>query len=70
MVRFNASEMRVYSCGDDSLIKVWDLGKTKKCTSLKGHTASVNAFKLLKDETDLYSVSRDATLRRWDLRVN
>lgn len=71
MVKFNSLENRLISCGDDGLIKVWDLGKSKKCTLLKGHTQSVNAFKL--SETDhsklIYSVSKDCTIRKWDLRV-
>ena len=49
MVKFHPQENRIISCGDDSLIKVWDVGKVKKCTNLKNHTNSVSAFKLLND---------------------
>jgi WD40 repeat protein len=56
------------SCGDDSVIKVWDSGKLKRCATLKGHSSSVSAFKL-HSENDLYSVSKDMTIRRWDLRT-
>ena len=53
------------------MIKVWDLGKVKKCTTLKGHKNSVSAFKLSENEqsTLLYSVSKDSTIRKWDLRM-
>lgn len=58
------------SCGDDSLIKVWDLGKIKKCYNLKGHTSGVSAFKLFENssQNELYSVGKDSTIRKWDLR--
>lgn len=46
MVKFNPSETRVVSCGDDSALKVWDLGKGRKCANLRSHTSSVSAFKL------------------------
>lgn len=46
MIKYNASESRIFSCGDDAIIKVWDIGKVKKCTNLKGHTSSVSAFKI------------------------
>ena len=71
MVKFNSLENKLISCGDDSLIKVWDIGKVKKCTILKGHKSSVSAFKLSEGEHSslLYSVSKDSTIRKWDLRM-
>lgn len=36
--------------------------------SLKGHTSSVGAIKL-QNENEVYSVSKDMTIRKWDLRV-
>lgn len=51
------------------MIKVWDIAKNKKCSNLKGHINSVSSFKL-QSENELYSVSKDMTIRRWDLRVN
>jgi len=50
---------------------VWDIGKVKKCTTLKGHTQSISAFKFANNEQDniLYSVSKDCSVRKWDLRV-
>lgn len=45
MTKFTSLSNRVVSCGDDSLLKVWDVGKIKKCTNLKGHTQSISAFR-------------------------
>ena len=71
LVKFNSLENRLISCGDDSLIKVWDIGKIKKCTNLKGHTQSISAFKFACNEQDniLYSVSKDCIIMKWDLRI-
>lgn len=71
MVKFNSLENRIVSCGDDSLLKVWDIGKIKKCTNLKGHTQSISAFRFADNEQDniIYSVSKDCTIRKWDLRI-
>ena len=33
---------------------------------MRGHTSNVNAIKI--DSTNIYSVSKDCTLRMWDLR--
>lgn len=76
MVKFGHRDNRIVSCGDDSLIKVWDIGKIKRCANLKGHTQSVSAFKFrqlqssLYDDNILYSVSKDCSIRKWDLRTN
>ncbi len=46
MVKYNQQQNKIYSCGDDSLVKVWDMGKVKRCYNLKGHTAGISAFKV------------------------
>jgi WD40 repeat protein len=35
---------------------------------MKGHSSSVGAIKL-QSENEVYSVSKDMTIRRWDLRL-
>ena len=67
MVKFNAMENKVFSCGDDKTLRVWDLERGK-CNILTGHTNNVNAFKI-QGESELYSVSKDLTVRKWDLRA-
>ena len=70
MVKFNSLENKVVSCGDDTLLKIWDIGKNKKCTNLKGHSQSVSGFKFAGDQDNiLFSVSKDSTIRKWDLRM-
>ena len=69
MVKFVPSEHKIISCGDDSLIKIWDLGKISKNSVLKGHSNSVSAFKMQNDN-ELFSVSKDQTIKKWDLRMN
>ena len=67
MVKFSTGENKVYSCGDDKTLRVWDLERGKG-TVLTGHTGNVNAFKM-GAEWELYSVSKDLTVRKWDLRA-
>jgi WD40 repeat protein len=69
MVKFNQEQNKIFSSGDDSLIKVWDMGKVKRCYNLKGHTAGISAFKVCERNNELYSVSKDSTIKRWDLRT-
>jgi len=76
MVKFGSQDNRIVSCGDDSLIKIWDIGKIKTCVSLKGHSQSISAVKFGQrqnmsiDDNILFSVSKDCTIRKWDLRTN
>lgn len=71
MVKFNGAETKVVSCGDDCLIKIWDIGRIKKCTTLKGHEQGVSAFKFAYNEGEsiIYSVGKDSVIRKWDIRV-
>ena len=69
MVKFNQEQDKIFSCGDDSLVKVWDMGKVKRCYNLKGHTAGISGFKVCERKNELYSVSKDSTIKRWDLRT-
>ncbi len=71
MVRFNSLQSKVISCAEDHLIKIWDLNKPNVPKILKGHYSSVNAIKLCENEhtEKLYSVSKDCSIRLWDLRT-
>lgn len=68
MVKYSHDQQKIFSCGDDGLVKVWDMGKVKRCYNLKGHNGGINAFKVCEEQNQLYSVSKDATIKRWDLR--
>lgn len=46
MVKYSHDQQKIFSCGDDGFIKVWDMGKVKRCYNLKGHNSGINAFKL------------------------
>jgi len=71
MVRFDALLTKILSCGEDHLVKVWDIAKGKSLQVLKGHYSSVNAIRLRESETAnvVYSVSKDCSVRLWDLRT-
>lgn len=49
MVKYSKDQQKIFSSGDDGLVKVWDMGKIKRCYNLKGHGGGINAFKLCED---------------------
>jgi WD40 repeat protein len=57
---------KLVSGSADKDIRLWDIasGVSK---ALMGHTVGVDALALTPDETEVISVSRDATWRRWNL---
>lgn len=46
MVKYSKDQQKIFSSGDDGLVKVWDMGKVKRCYNLKGYSGGINAFKL------------------------
>jgi WD40 repeat protein len=61
-----SSAGQLVSGSADKDIRLWDLARgTSK--ALTGHTIGVDALALTPDETEIISVSRDATWRRWSL---
>lgn len=57
---------KLVSGSADKDIRVWDVASGASKV-LKGHTVGVDALVLTPDETEIVSVSRDATWRRWNL---
>ena len=49
----------------DGLIKMIDLEKGEMTTTLKGHEDSVNGVIVNQDNSMVYSISSDGTLRQW-----
>ena len=57
---------RLYTGGDDKLIKLWDLPGGKLRQTLKGHAAAVCCGALSPDEKVLVTGSSDGSLRTWE----
>ncbi|HET9894564.1 MAG TPA: WD40 repeat domain-containing protein [Streptosporangiaceae bacterium] len=61
-----SSDGRLVSGSADKDIRLWDVASGSSRV-LKGHTVGVDGLTLTPDETEIISVSRDATWRRWSL---
>jgi WD40 repeat protein len=57
---------RLVSGSADKHLRLWDTSSGSS-EVLTGHTVGVDALALAADETEIVSVSRDATWRRWSL---
>lgn len=68
-VLFHPKQLMLYSAGDDTDVRVWDL-VTKSCTvTLKGHYSAVTSLSLSPDGWLLLSGGRDKVVMLWDLRT-
>lgn len=62
-------DARLLTASIDREIKLWDLVKpTNPILTLEGHSRSIHAICLLKDNTTLISAGIDQSLRVWDLK--
>lgn len=57
----------IASCSADLTIKIWNSNTSSLITILKGHTHIVKSIIKLKNKKILVSVSKDDTLRKWNL---
>lgn len=46
MVRFDQLGTKAVSCAEDTLIKTFDIEKTRQLLSMRGHTSNINAIKV------------------------
>lgn len=65
-VAITADSKRLITGGDDTLVIVRDLA-TGEITKLEGHDAQVTSLVLDQVGNRVFSASRDATIRAWDL---
>ena len=58
--------LAAWSGGQKSIV-VWDLAQDKLLAQLEGHTNWVYSLQFTKDKSKLLSISRDGSVRLWDL---
>jgi WD40 repeat protein len=61
------NDKTLYSGGKDALLKKWDLTTEKCLISIPSHNFILYDLKIMEDK--LLSVSRDKTIKCWDLSV-
>ncbi len=66
-VQISPDNQFVASSGEDNRIVIWDRKLNKQFGVLLGHTDDVMALAFGKEPHELYSVSLDGTLRKWDI---
>ncbi|KAL4455394.1 hypothetical protein ABPG74_012546 [Tetrahymena malaccensis] len=70
-LRFHPDSTQIYSAGlPDTSIMIWDLEKKCLLGKLDGHTSAINSLDIDGEGNTLVSVSKDNTLRVWDLKAN
>ncbi|RWS04286.1 p21-activated protein kinase-interacting protein 1-like protein [Dinothrombium tinctorium] len=60
-------QSHLFSCSEDSTICVWDVHNWECLKTLRGHKAGVNYISVHPSGKLLLSVSKDKTLRTWNL---
>ena len=57
----------IASAGEDSIVKVWDSRSGVLVRSFRGHLALVSSVAFSPDGRQLFSGSRDTTVKVWDV---
>lgn len=63
---FSSDGKRIATCGDDEVIKLWDLQTGHEYRALVGHFSTIHHIQFSPDNRFLASSSNDGTIRLWD----
>ena len=66
-VSFSPEGQTLASGGQDSTVRLWDIGTGDTLRTLTGHTGEVNSVSFSPDGQTLASASNDRTVRLWDV---
>ena len=66
-VQINQEENRIFSGGEDGLIRIWNLDSFSEEDCLIGHADEITALNIFRNDTRLISAAGDRTLRVWDI---
>lgn len=58
----------LYSCGEDAIVRGWNLSSARCDLMCEGHESPVNACTLDPEQRLLFSASNDSTARAWDAK--
>jgi len=53
----------LYSCGDDGVVRIWDVETGKQSDSIHDHKGKINDLQFSKDRTMFITASSDHTAR-------
>ncbi len=65
-VTFSPDGQLIASCGDEKLLRIWDVETGQCCRVLAGHTHRVTSISWSSDGTRLASCGEDLTVRLWN----
>jgi len=62
--------LKLLSCGEDCLIKVWDLVMRTDVATLKMHQALITSLTFTNDKQMLFSCAKDGKIGLWNAKDN
>jgi len=68
-VAVSARQPYLFSCGEDKMVRCWDLEQNKTVRHYHGHLSACYAMDLHPTIDVLVTCGRDATIRVWDIRT-
>jgi len=67
-VEFHPEGHFLVTCGEDGMIRLWEVPEPKVIAELKGHDKGVTSVRFSPDGTSLLSSSNDHSVKFWDLQ--